>query len=224
MANGPVRDRLVHSVLKPMSAQDPAHLFQDFQRWVADPERTIDELCPVELLLNWARVVWGWKHKQPVMTDWSKTNAAKKERLNNPAYRPKIDGEKLEMAREIWGEIVKWPLSNYEDRPVRSLAVLRFLPHLEELQIDSAEIADLSVLSGLRHLRKLKLGEPATGGHVTKQFGPLADLTALESLTLSLRAPWPDLSALGQLPGLQRLDLYANVLALCGIPELPALR
>jgi hypothetical protein len=207
-----------------MSSQDPASLFQDFRRWIADPGRTNDELCPVELLLNWARVVWGWKQKKPAATDWAKTQAAKKERLNNPAYRPKIDPEKLEMAGEIWGEIVKWPVSNYEDRPVRSLAVLRFLPHLEELDIDAAEIADLTPIAGLPKLRKLKLGEPGNGGHITKDLTPLAGLAALEVLTLNLRAPWPDLSALGKLPALRKFDFYGNVLALCGIPELAALR
>jgi hypothetical protein len=175
-------------------------------------------------LLNWARVVWGWKHKSPATTDWAKAQSAKKERLNNPAYRPKIDTEKLEMAGEIWAEIVKWPISNYEDRPVRSLAVLRFLPHLEELEIDAAEIADLGPIAGLSKLRKLKLGEPANGGHITKDLTPLAGLAMLEVVTLNLRAPWPNLSALGKLPALRRLDLYGNVLAFCGIPELPALR
>ena len=52
---------------------------EEFQNWALDPSRTNDELFTVELLLEWGRVVWGWKHQQPKIHDWDREQAHRKD-------------------------------------------------------------------------------------------------------------------------------------------------
>jgi hypothetical protein len=195
-----------------------------FQQWALDPARTNDELFTVEILLEWGRVVWGWKHQQPKMPDWDKEQAHRKERRLNPAYRPQIKRDYLDATIEIWADIKKFYYTSWDDRPMRNIEALRFFPHLEEVHMNDAEIADLSPLAELRQLVSLQLHEPlSNGGHVMHDLGAIAGLPALDRLSISLRRPWPDVSALAKLPALKSLIFTGNLLALRDVPCLPAL-
>jgi hypothetical protein len=196
----------------------------EFQQWALDPARTNDELFTVEILLEWGRVVWGWKHQQPKMPDWDKEQAHRKERRLNPAYRTQIKRDYLDATIEIWADIKKFYYTSWEDRPMRNIEALRFFPHLEEVQINDAEIPDLSPLASLRQLTTLHLHEPlSNGGHVMHDLNAIAGLPALSRVSVSLRRPWPNVSALAELPALQSLVFTGNLLALRDVPRLPAL-
>jgi hypothetical protein len=194
---------------------------EEFQHWTLDPGRTNDELFTVELLLEWGRIVWGWKHQQPKMHDWDREHAHRKERRLNPAYRPQINREYLAYTVEIWADLKKLHYASWEDRPIRNLDAIRFFPHLEELHLNDAEIADLSALRELRQLTSLQLHEPHTnGGHVLHDLTAIAGLPALSKVSISLRRPWPNVSALAELPSLRSLAYCGNVLALRDVSRL----
>jgi hypothetical protein len=194
---------------------------EDFKQWALEPSRTNDELFTVELIVEWGRVVWGWKHQQPKMHDWDKEQAHRKERRLNPAYRPQINREYLDATVEVWAELNKLHYMSWEDRPIRDLSALRFFPHLEELHLNDAEIADLSPISDLGRLASLQLHEPlSNGGHVICDVSALADLPHLRKLSLSLRRPWPKLAAIAELPALKSFAYTGNLLALRDVPRL----
>jgi hypothetical protein len=197
---------------------------EEFQQWALDPARTNDELFTVEILLEWGRVVWGWKHQQPKMPDWDKEQAHRKERRLNPAYRPQIKRDFLDATIEVWAEVKKFHYTSWEDRPMRNIEALRFFPHLDEVNINDAELADLSPLAGLHQLTSLQLHEPlSNGGHVMHDLSAIAGLPALNRLSVSLRRPWPNVSALAELPALRSLAFCGNLLALRDVPRLPSL-
>jgi hypothetical protein len=197
---------------------------EEFQNWALDPARTNDELFTVELLLEWGRIVWGWKHQQPKIHDWDREHAHRKERRLNPAYRTQINREFLAYTIEIWEDFKKLHYMSWEDRPIRNLEALRFFPHLEELHLGDAEIADLSPLKDLRQLTSLNLHEPlSNGGHVIHDLSAIAGLPALSKLSISLRRPWPNVSALAELPALKSFAYCGNLLALRDVPRLAEL-
>jgi hypothetical protein len=194
---------------------------EDFKKWALEPTRTNDELFTVELIIEWGRVVWGWKHQQPKMHDWDKEQAHRKERRLNPAYRPQLNREYLDATVEVWSEMTKLHYMSWEDRPIRDLSALRFFPHLEELHLNDAEIADLSPISALERLTSLHLHEPlSNGGHVILDLSALTGLPNLRKLSLSLRRPWPRLAAIAKLPSLKSFAYTGNLLALRDIPRL----
>lgn len=197
-----------------------------FRSWALDPARTLEQLCTLEVFLKWGRVVWGWKHNDQEMPDWNRDAAKRKERRENPAYRPKIDPLAVERTAEVWDRIDKWSSSNHDDRPMRNLDVLRFFPNIVELGVDMAEVRDLSPIAELKGLRSLRFTEPfgETGGFATTNLDALKGMQHLETLNLNLRHPWPDLSALDTLPALHTLGYRGNALALDSVKSLPELR
>ncbi|MEO7934302.1 MAG: hypothetical protein ABIT76_14200 [Chthoniobacterales bacterium] len=162
-------------------------LADEFCAWVLHPSRTNDELYTAELILEWGRVVWGWKHKNPEVTDWELDRKKRSARRLNPAYRPKIDRDLLDKTIEVWGEIKRFATSYSDDRVVRNLSALHFFPHLEEVEIRDCEVEDFSVLRELQALKKYCVTEPhLNGGHHFQSLEDLAVLPTLESLSLSL--------------------------------------
>ena len=197
-------------------------LAEQFRDWALNPARTNEELFTVELLIAWGRVVWGWKHKKPPPMDWEADRKHREERRLNPAYRAVLNREHLDCTVEVWDQMKKLGHTWSEDRPVRDLSVLQFFPHFEELDVQPCEVADLSPLAGLRQLKKLGLSEPhLLGGHVVESMEELRNLPALETVSLNLRAPWPDLRALATLPALRMFSYHGNLLALRDVPMLP---
>src|SRR5215203_3468996 len=120
---------------------------EEFRAWVLDPARTSEELLPVVHFLYWGRVVWGWKHKNPSKSDYDRRRAEEKHRRLHPAVRPQINQEELEATLEVFPTVTKLETAwGDNDRPVRDLSVLRWLPQLEEVSIRESEVRDLSPL------------------------------------------------------------------------------
>lgn len=187
------------------------NLVDDFRHWVADSARTVNELCAAEVLLEIGEGIWKGKNRQPDV-NWDAKARKRKERAGNPAYRPSINQKALDRTIEVAPILKHFTATWHDDRPIRSLAPLRFFPEIQDVSA-TAEVTDFSSLHALPALKRLNLTEPhADGGHVMRDFNGLAGLK-IQSLSLAVRTPWPDLRSLGQLSELETLTVRANILA-----------
>ncbi|MFT3782577.1 MAG: hypothetical protein QM790_11235 [Nibricoccus sp.] len=193
------------------------NLAEEFAAWVREPSRTNEELFLAELLIEEGHGVWRRITKAPwSRTDFDALAAHRKRRMLNPAYRAKLNREKLAHTVEAWAEMDEISNHVYEDRPVRDLSALRFFPHLKKLELRS-DLADLSGLEVLQSLRQLELRDTRLA-----DLGPLAKHPQLEKVSLDLEWPWPALASLATLPQLKELLFEGNILALAEVKELPA--
>jgi hypothetical protein len=80
----------------------------------------------------------------------------KRQRALNPAYETRYTEQALRRAAEVFPEMKSWSeFCGYDSRPIRDLQVLRFMPHLEDVQLRETEIVDISPLAELPRLRQL---------------------------------------------------------------------
>jgi hypothetical protein len=198
------------------------NLPDDFRQWVADPARTVDELCAAEVLLELGEGIWKGQHKQ-YGTDWDAKARKRKERAGNPAYRPTIKKKLIDQTIEVAPLIKNFSASWHDDRAIRSLEPLRFFKAIEEIGV-TLETDDFSALRELPALRRLNFHEQHNGGgHVIKDLAGLAGLK-LQTLGVGVRLPWPNLRAIGELPELETLSVRANLLALRDVGPLPKVK
>lgn len=194
---------------------------QEFMQWVSDPARTTDELFMVEVILEEARGSdWPFAYTN---NDFDARMERARERKMNPAYRPALHLDELQHLIERV-EAVRHSSGAYgEDRPIRDLAALRFFPHLEQMNVQSSDVLDLSPLAALPKLKSLSIGEYGDlYGCQPLCFAQCGEMRALERLHLSLRHPWPDLSALANWPALIDLRYNGNLLPFEEVSILPA--
>src|ERR1043166_10004704 len=145
-------------------------------RWAMDGARTVEERYTTELLVE--RGVQSWKslHKIIEPVNYEELHERKRQRALNPAYEPRYSEQALRRAAEGWTApyMKQWQtLGGHDDRPIRDIQVLRFLPHLEEVQLRYCEVNDLSPLTELPAMRKLDLLS-----RTCSDFRPLARCTA----------------------------------------------
>jgi hypothetical protein len=195
----------------------------DFVSWVRSPERTQEELITVERITEMALPLWRQRHGLRVQ-DFSNSYAVEKERrnqrCNNPAYLPVLVDTALVRTEEMLPEFTEIKLPHGgEDRIVRAISPLRWLPRLERLFIGTSELEDPQVLRELTGLRVLHIFDKLLddGAHV-------GACTGLRELNLSLWRPWPVLGALSALTGLEHFSFSGNAFALEDVPALPAVR
>jgi hypothetical protein len=196
-------------------------LTDEFRQWLAAPERTVDELCTAEVLIESGESITRAQNKV-YGTDWEAEARKRKERALNPAYRPKLPKARIERGLQFAELMRHFQGSHYEDRPIRSLAPLKFFPTLENVSA-TAEVTDFSALHALPKLQHLALQEPANGGHVMKDFSGLAGLL-VPHVSLATHYPWADFRALAELPELTKLGVRANLMALRGVAPLRKVR
>ena len=194
----------------------------DFIRWITDPVRTNDELFTVELLIERMRFWQHWPFRARRL-DFDHEQKAKKERRFNPAYRPLLALDELEALQERADTVTHFGSNGLSDRPLRDLTALSFFPALENISISSVDVSDLSPLGSLPKLKGFTLMEsPDLSGAGRFDFGQLGEKPALDHLRISLRQPWPDLSALARWPVIRELYYSGNLLALSEVETLPA--
>ncbi|HEV7403295.1 MAG TPA: hypothetical protein VGO11_10225 [Chthoniobacteraceae bacterium] len=179
-----------------------------FIRWALDDARTLEERYTTELLVEQADDHWHSRHRTGRITPFEKVLARTRERYLNPAYQPAYSETSVHHAAEIVPHLTAWRLSSCSayERPIRDIAVLRFMPALTELTIN-ADIPDISLVAELPNLCSLGLGSP-----LCEDFRPIARCRNLRFLSLSLRAPWPEVSGLETLQQLESLHLTGNLL------------
>ena len=190
-------------------------LAEQFHAWARSPDRTNDELYTVELLVESAWDTWCHRHKRHEPDDLNAKIARSKRRMLNPAYRARITLEKLDTLVEVWADMRWFRFSSLQDRLIGEVETLRFFPQLTDVQI-MGNFSRIDALAGLRGLKSLSINSETLA-----DIGALAGLPALETLHLTLRTPWPELSALSTLPALRELHYHGNLLALRDVPTLP---
>ena len=200
-------------------------LADEFRNWVLDPIRTNDELFTAERLVDWGHRVWCGMHEQFDPPDWERDKRARQERVGNPAYRATIRPLWVEHTIEVADRLTDMSCLFMSDRHVRDVKVFRFFPAIEKLSLSDAEMCDLSPLAELENLRSLQYQEPRLIVSVgAEDFSGLAALSRLETLSLTLVAPWPELSALARMPLVSTFSFTGNVLALRDVAAMPGVR
>ncbi|HEV7401851.1 MAG TPA: hypothetical protein VGO11_02950 [Chthoniobacteraceae bacterium] len=181
-----------------------------FIRWALDDARTLEERYTTELLVEDADHMWHLKNNVRHRRTIDQTLARERERFLNPAYQPSYSETSVRHAAEVIAVQREWQLATwaYKDRPARDIAVLRFMPALTKLTINTY-IADLSLLAELPNLRDLTFTSP-----VCEDFRPLARCTWLRRLRLNFGVPWPEVAGLETLQQLEFLGLCGNLLVL----------
>ncbi len=200
-------------------------LADEFRNWVLDPIRTNDELFTAERLVDTGHRIWCGVHQQFDPPNWEQDRRERKERAGNPTYRAKINPLWIEHTIEVADRLTNMTCLFSQDRHVRDAKVFRFFPAIDSLALNDVELCDLSPLAGLENLRNLRYQEPRTVVCVAAEdFSGLAALSRLETLSLILVAPWPDLSALAGLPLLSTFAFTGNILALRDVATMPGVR
>ena len=194
----------------------------DFVGWATDPARSGDELFTVELLIERMRHSLQWPFRERAL-DFDEQQKIKKERRFNPAYRPVLARDELEALQECPDTVTHFASSGGSDRPLRDLTALGFFPALDDINISGVDPVALSALAALPKVQGLTLMEQAELGRASSfDFAQLGAKPALHRAHLSLRQPWPDLTALASWPVLQDLNYNGNLLALAEVGTLPA--
>ncbi|MES2439937.1 MAG: hypothetical protein V4584_12750 [Verrucomicrobiota bacterium] len=191
----------------------------DFLSWANDPARTLEERYGILRLAEFTYMrYYQGADKTPL--DWATASKAHEQRLYNPAYQPFIDEKQLRITAELLPRVEELNLDPIgEDRPLRNLAFLAFVPNVTSLRLHSFEREDLDGFQHLKHLRVAHLRSDEV-----EDYSALAACHELRELHITTHFPWPVLRALSELPHLEILNWHGNSLALADIPSLPALR
>jgi hypothetical protein len=192
---------------------------RNFVEWVCDPATGREARFAAQVLVEQLLPRWKTENGITFSTNYEAERLARKERALNPAFEPEVSRDDAERIAVILPKLVDISLYRWDDRPVRDLSVLQFLPALEKLRLHGAEILDYGPLAYVPLLRELRVGDNAV-----TDLRPIARHRQLELLTLTLRQPWPDLTGLENLTALRHLEFWGNVLALTVVPRLAGVR
>lgn len=178
-----------------------------FVSWALEDARNLEERFAVETLVESQLEMWHHQHQTGRRRSWEECEERRRQQTLNPAYQPSYTETDLRRAAEILAERKDLDWGNrYNSRPLRDLAVLRFLPQLETLKV-SGQISDVSVLAELPRLRELRL-------HATtcEDFRVLGRCATLRTLDLGLACHWPEIGGLEMLQDLEIFSLSGNLL------------
>jgi hypothetical protein len=183
-----------------------------FVGWALDKSRTLEERYTTELLVERGVSFWNGRRQIYKRESLEETMERQRQRSLNPAYEPQYTEESLRKGFEGLRESKQFDSGGHSNnRPVRNIAALRFLPFLETLRLASCEVEDISPLSVLTNLQTLHFGS-----FECADFRPLAHCRALVELQLSLVKPWPEVDGLSDLACLNALSLKGNLLVFEG--------
>jgi hypothetical protein len=190
-----------------------------FPAWALDPARTLEERYGTERLIECMLP----KLYEDADASWNENYEAArlrhKVRSLNPAYQPGFSVEQVEQVAASLGAAKVLNINQSDDRPLRDLAFLQFVPQLEELWLASNEITDFSWLRFSSCLRRLYANSTPA-----RDLRPIGELGRLEHLHIWPKCPWPDMRGLERLTSLIHFYFSGNKLALRAIPSLPNVR
>ncbi len=183
-----------------------------FTSWALDRARTVEERFGAQLLIeHFARHGGGY--------DWQRLLATTEARKLNPAWEPGYTEAQIQATAGKLAALTDWRTDVGNDRPLRDLSVLRFLPGLCNFNLGhNAEVSDLSPL---RHCPALK--SVSLAAKDLEDFRPLADCPALESIRVFATFPWPRLEGWERLERLEALHWTGPGTGFLSLTELPAL-
>ena len=191
----------------------------EFLGWAEDGARTEEERFGIVLFSEYVYRKFCWNAGLPA-PDFTEERRKREARRFNPAYVEEVPRWKLEFIAGKLGGLRELRMGNsHDDRPLRDLSVLRFVPGLEELGLDSIGREDLEGLRYVPGLRKLSIW-----GLELEDFGEIAVCRGLRELSAYCQHPCPTLAGLEGLPVLERLAWNGAPHALATVGSLPALR
>jgi len=173
-------------------------LAESFVEWALHPERTLEERHTTALFIE-QRTRFTRKE-----FNWEKQQALAEARRGNPAYVPEIVEADLRAVAEELSQLHDWPTGLHNDRPIRDLSILRFLPNLTSFSLDNnAEVTDISPLLHCPRLETVSLS-----AQTIEDYRPLAGCPGLKSIRIYTRFPWPRMEGWERLEQLE--ELYWN--------------
>ena len=179
-----------------------------FVRWALDGARSVEERYTTELIVERGVSWWNAHHGTFRHETIDESMERQRQRALNPAYDPRYSEQALRRAAEAWSEIKQfYEFSGIDDRPIRDLQVLRFLPSLELVQLHSSEVSDVSPLAELPRLHTLHFSSSTC-----RDLRPLGRCAGLRDLQLKLIKHWPDVRGIAGLPHVESLLLEGNLL------------
>lgn len=186
-----------------------------FADWACDPKRSVEERFGAELLIEMTAGLWNQKHGIKTEANYEADRLRKQARSLDPGYEPHFSRESAEHTEEVLPELKQLHFGFCDDRPLRSLAFLHFCPPLVSIETRFSEILDLTPLLTQTAVTKLHLWDRAA-----RDLRPLGQMTKLQSLSLWLGAPWPDLTGLEKLAELREFNFQGNIHVLKAVPHL----
>lgn len=182
----------------------------EFITWALSPDRDVEEAFFVERLAEFSHDRRESQKRLP-KTDDDEKQARARARGLNPAYEPELTEKQVKLVAAVLGESTELAMGGRDgDRPIRDMKALRFFPHLEFVTLPESAFADVSPLKELKRLRRLRLGPDPR----LEDLSPIGKLEKLTSLSLTLRAYWPDPRGLDWLNGLEEIDFHGNLMIL----------
>ena len=172
-----------------------------FSEYAQSPLLTPDETYTVELLVERVRDNFD----ETYWDDWMERNEARR----NPNYKPSFSPDHVGPAEEYlksltWVSFQRMP---DDERPVRDLNALQFVPLLEGLVLINNQIKDLKPLSFCSELKRLHLDK-----NPIRDLSPIAECENIEALSLE-GCPITDFAPLEALPNLRELSISDNQIA-----------
>ncbi len=190
-------------------------MIDEFVEWALNPKLSVEEAYCAERMVEHGVSAWDSKRQIFDRKSFELRHDLHKRRKLNPAHRARLLPAEVEKAAEMLPTILRTDFDSYDDRPVRDLSGLRFLPQLESLHLSHTELHDLSPVAGLVNLKELSLFDDEI-----EDLRPLGRCTALRKLHVRLRQPWPLLEGFENLEQLEEIQWHGNLLSLEVIPRL----
>ncbi len=188
-----------------------------FYAWATDPSRTLEERYGILQLLEFV-YARHYRGEDRVSTNYEADKFRREARRFNPAYQPVLDPQRVRLVAALLPQVQSVDFDHYSnDRPIRDLSVLRFLPWLQALTVQGIELPRLDFLRHLTALRSLHVWS-----NEVEDYSDIANCRELRALNIRTDHPWPILTGLDTLPHLTHIDWHSNGRSLIGLPTLPA--
>lgn len=199
----------------PSDSQPDDNSADVFFAWATDPSRSLEERYGILQLLEFV-YARHYRGEDKVSRSFEADQVRREARRFNPAYQPVLDPQRVRIVATLLHQVQSVEFNNYRnDRPIRDLSVLRFLPWLQSLNVQGIEIPRLDVLYHLPALRTLDVWSDEV-----EDYSAIANCRELQQVTIHTEHPWPILSGLETLPHLTHLYWHGNGRSLIGLPPL----
>lgn len=202
-----------------VSTQGVDDINERFLAWAGDKARTLEERYGIQRLVDW---VYDFCYSGPdkIQKDWQADLLKQEQRRFNPGYIPEIDPGRLNKIAPLLEKLTKLELNSAgDDRPIRNLDFLEFVPAFEILNLKDVEIDRLTALRFLPRLRDFHI---RTDG--VEDYRDLVSCRELRKIAIQTWHPCPVLTGLDDLPHLETFDWLGNARLLADLHVLPAVK
>ena len=190
------------------------------EAWLRDNNaHTVEERFGAEVILEQIHRAFFSKQGWQWTATWEEDRQRKKARRLNPAYQPQIPyGILRERIASIADEITTLHVDSSEDRLVRDVSFLQFLPNLKSLHLTGGALHSLAPLRELPRLETLMIND-----YELEDFRPVSACQKLKSIYLCTYMSWPELPDFTELMELAHFNWRGNILLIEQVSCFPAL-